>query len=606
VAVETDTERFFGGARNCELIVFSGIVHRIRDAENHWRIVLSADSRTFSVFIAKPVLADALGLGPAVTEAALAELLVDAVVRVTGPATLRIHDASATFEPQVNVARPAWFEVVSPPPQPAFEAPLVPLESLGRQRPWQIRGHRVRTRGVVIHAIPTEAVFLQSAGVGVRVETPASEPFRPGDEIEAAGFIVRRGRRSGLADAAVRRIGATEPPAPLDIRPPIESDFTRNEGLLVRLAATLLDARPTRDGMLLTLTSGTAQVTAQVTGLVPAEAAPPLGRLTPGAVLSVTGIGETTWRFQEDAWPQQVPDRLRLIVRSAADVQVERDAPWWTPGRLAALLGLVVAALVAAIAWTVALRHRLRLQTARLAAEMRSRRDAAVEFQATLQERNRLAANLHDTLLQTLGGIGFQLDACEGCRSRDEAEAREHFAVARRMVNHAAGELHGAVWAMRSLPLEERSFPEALKSLVARVGEGHPATIDVLARGPLDDVPEFVAGILILIVQEAVFNALRHGRPRQIGVEVDADLTRIRATVRDDGAGFAAPAGQGPEDRGAQAGHFGLLGMRERAERLGGSLRIESRPGRGTTVTAEVRRSEFDRNLAEPQPAVGG
>jgi signal transduction histidine kinase len=285
---------------------------------------------------------------------------------------------------------------------------------------------------------------------------------------------------------------------------------------------------------------------------------------------------------------------------------VVRPARWWTPGRLAALLGVVAAALLAALAWTLTLRRRLRIQTQRLTTEMRSRRDAAVEFAATLQERNRLAANLHDTLLQTLGGIGFQLDACEGSRRQDEDDARTHFDVARRMVNHATSELHNAVWAMRSLPIKERSFPDAVRAVVARVGEGHPAEIDVQTHGALDDVPEFVAGNLLLIVQEAVYNALRHGRPRQIAVDVREceGSEAIRATVRDDGAGFAAPAGDGPEDRGAEAGHFGLLGMRERAERLGGGFQIESEPGRGTVVSVEVRRSQFDRDLAEPVPAV--
>ncbi len=598
-AVEIAADQFFGGAHPCEIVSVSGIVHRIRDAENHWRIVLEADSRPFSLFIAKQMLADSLGQPPAeITEAAVTERLVDAVVRVTGPATLRTHNHDASFEPQVNVGRPEWFEVVSPPPQPAFEAPFVPLAMLGRQRPWETHGHRIRTAGVVIHAIPGQAVFIQEGGRGIRVETPATDRLLPGDQVEAAGFVIRRGRLSRLADALVRKTGTATPPAPAALGSPLEAAFVRTEGTLVRLEATLLDARPTADGAALTLSTDTAQVNA----VLPAGAPGTQPALEPGAVVSLTGIGETAWRFDEDAWPVQVPDRLRLFMRSAADLHVVRPAPWWTPGRLATLLGLVAAALVAAFAWTLTLRLRLRLQTTRLASEMRSRRDAAVEFAATLQERNRLAANLHDTLLQTLGGIGYQLDACEGSRSQDEEEARGHFDVARRMVNHATSELHGAVWAMRSLPIKERSFPEALQAAVARVGEGHPAEIDVRTRGPLDDVPEFVGGNLLLIVQEAVYNALRHGRPRQIFVEVEAvtGSEAIRATVRDDGAGFAAPVGDGPQDRGAEAGHFGLLGMRERAERLGGNLRIASAPGLGTTVTVEVRRSEYDRELAEP------
>ena len=231
---------------------------------------------------------------------------------------------------------------------------------------------------------------------------------------------------------------------------------------------------------------------------------------------------------------------------------------------------------------------------------MRSRRDAAVEFNATLKERNRLAANLHDTLLQTLGGIGFQLDACEGSRGQDEDDAKVHFDVARRMVNHATSELHSSVWAMRSLPIRQQSFPEALRTLVARIGEGHAAETFVHTSGNLGSVPEFVAGNLLLIVQEAVYNALRHGRPATVHVTVsDEPATQsIRVEVRDDGRGFAVGNAEGVEQ-----GHFGLHGMRERAERLGGTLSIESSPGSGTTVRATVIRRDYDREIGAPAEA---
>jgi signal transduction histidine kinase len=101
--------------------------------------------------------------------------------------------------------------------------------------------------------------------------------------------------------------------------------------------------------------------------------------------------------------------------------------------------------LAAALVWGATLRRQLTAQTRLLAAEMRSRRDAALEFEATLRERNRLAANLHDTLQQTIGGIGFQLDACEAAGGSHGAESSRHFAVARRMVGHAATELQGSV-----------------------------------------------------------------------------------------------------------------------------------------------------------------
>ena len=131
--------------------------------------------------------------------------------------------------------------------------------------------------------------------------------------------------------------------------------------------------------------------------------------------------------------------------------------------------------------------------------------------------------------------------------------------------------------------------------MAARIGEGHDVRIVVDARGSLADVPEFVGGNLLLMIQEAVHNAIRHGRPNLVTIVVRRDETAgmIRVSVADDGRGFV-PGSQ----RGLEAGHFGIEGMRERAERLGGTLDIESRPGRGTTVHASVSCHAYDRELA--------
>jgi signal transduction histidine kinase len=240
---------------------------------------------------------------------------------------------------------------------------------------------------------------------------------------------------------------------------------------------------------------------------------------------------------------------------------------------------------------------------------MRSRRESAVEFQATIRERNRLAANLHDTLLQTLGGIGYQLDACEAGGLLRPDGSRLHFDVARRMVNHATGELQQSVWAMRSLPMPEQTLSQSLRTLVARIGEGRQETITVETAAGLDDVPAFVAGQVLLIVQEAVVNTLRHAGASTIRVAArpDAVSGAIHVMVEDDGMGFDTR-----EHRGTESGHFGIHGMRERAERLGGTVTIESTPGRGTRVKATVERRDYDRDIdrvedhREPEMSVTG
>jgi signal transduction histidine kinase len=170
-------------------------------------------------------------------------------------------------------------------------------------------------------------------------------------------------------------------------------------------------------------------------------------------------------------------------------------------------------------------------------------------------------------------------------------DAVEHLDVARRMVDHAVDDVRGSVWALRSAAVQGQSLTEALEALIARVGAGHRVAIRLHARGTPFELPNFVTGNLMLIVQEAVFNALRHAAPDTIDVDVafDTELNSVELTVHDDGCGFAIGGQQGPEE-----GHFGLQGMRERAERLGGRFGVESAPGSGTTVRCLIRCRDYD------------
>ena len=225
---------------------------------------------------------------------------------------------------------------------------------------------------------------------------------------------------------------------------------------------------------------------------------------------------------------------------------------------------------------------------------MQTRHEAAVEFNATIRERNRLAANLHDTLLQTMSAIGMQLQSCELSGRDGGKPAANHLGLARRMVDHAVGELRESVWALRSFPLKGQSLPEAVRSLAAHLEEGCETRIDVAMTGSETAVSDFVAGNLLLVVQEAVHNALQHAQPATIEVVLSFDpaSAAINVTVRDDGTGFTPGTQAGPLQ-----GHFGMQGMRERVERLGGTLRVESAPGRGTVIHARVKNLPYDRQI---------
>ena len=600
-----DPEAFLAGSEHGRLVEVEGVVQQAWHDGDRVLLELETAGRLFTAEIPAAVVAAGVP-GPDL------QGLVDAVVVVAGPAKTVSNTRGEMLRPSVSVDRAEWFTIVSG--GVTFNKSAVSLEAIGGYRPSFGGAHRIQTFGTVIHAVPGRTLHLQNGhhGVTVRIGAEAEgvdELFLPGDQVEVAGFIDRSGHVASIRGAAVLRFGHGGDPLPLTVTPEsilrvnaasvagdIQAGPGDYEGCLVRTKGQLIQAQPTVAGGVFVLRSaGTiVNVEADDTSFAPFES------LAPGTLLEVTGVAAIDWGVSLESPAGGAPERVRLMVRSADDLRILQTPSWWTPARL--LAGLVATAMIltTALGWVASLRRQLAAQQRLLAAEMRSRRDAAVEFEATLRERTRLAANLHDTLQQTIGGIGYQLDACLTGGGVTSDDTKQHVDVARRMVSYAANEVQGAVWAMRSLSLGGKSLGEALRDLVLRIGAGRDVKVNVGVEGAFGDLPEFVAGNLLLIGQEAVHNALRHGAPTTIELVLvdDRGDGRIHLRVTDNGRGFVVG-----KQRGAGEGHFGLQGMRERAERLGGTLTITSRPGEGTVVEATVMRRDYDGQLdGQPDP----
>ncbi|TDB98727.1 sensor histidine kinase [Actinomadura sp. 7K534] len=176
-------------------------------------------------------------------------------------------------------------------------------------------------------------------------------------------------------------------------------------------------------------------------------------------------------------------------------------------------------------------------------------------------ERRRLAAEIHDTIAQGLTGIITQLQAAEDSEHvrRATALARESLREARRSVQDLA-----------PTHLEHDMLPEALKKITD--GRAH-----LTVTGTAEPLHGELEATLLRIAQEAVTNAERHARADRIGVTLSYMDDEVTLDIRDDGRGFTRPSSG-----------FGLTAMRERAERVAGTLEIESEPGRGTAVSARV------------------
>jgi signal transduction histidine kinase len=567
----------FSGAADHLRVDVRGVVQGFRKTDSAWLLFIDAEPGEVGALFPK----SAFSPDPS--------SLVDAKVRIQGVCGACYNRRGDFLSPRIHMNSLDDLVVERSALAQPFEAPKVPLSGLAGYRTTPQGAHRMRVEGVVTYVQPGRCFYIQEGASGVRVETRATDPVHVGDRVEVAGFLSMNRRIAGLKEAVVRPIRTDAAPPPVAVNlSELGLREAAADGLLVTVQARLLEAQRIADGCQLVLTAGKSGFVAKLSG----EGASRLLALQGGSELSLTGIVDIDLTYDYRVRPNV--ERIGLLLRSPADVQVVRGPSWWTPRRLLQAMAGLAAVLLAAFTWVVLLRRQVITQSAELAKEMRTRRDAAVEFDATLRERNRLAANLHDTLLQTLGGIGYQLEACEVSGRLDAAETKKHFDMAQRMVDHAMSQLHDSVWTLRSLPLRSRTFPEALRALAERMGQEYAAQITVETNGSLEELPEFVAGNLLLVLQEAVSNALRHGHAANVAVTVAAEApdSRIELTVRDDGRGFVPGTQQGVEQ-----GHFGIEGMKERVERLGGSLEIESAPGGGTTVRANVSRRVYDQQL---------
>src|ERR1051325_1512065 len=140
------------------------------------------------------------------------------------------------------------------------------------------------------------------------------------------------------------------------------------------------------------------------------------------------------------------------------------------------------------------------------------------------------------------------------------------------------------VWDMRSPELRERAFPDALEHAVRRVGDAARTDLRFVVSGDSQRLAPAIETAVLRIAREAVTNAVKHADPRVVVIDLVYEPAVVRLSVRDDGTGLNGPEAQAAAD----SGHWGMVGMRERAQRVGGTLEISSAPGRGTTVSLSI------------------
>lgn len=211
---------------------------------------------------------------------------------------------------------------------------------------------------------------------------------------------------------------------------------------------------------------------------------------------------------------------------------------------------------------------------------------ARAERQAGIvEERQRLAYEIHDTLAQGFTSIAMYLEAADAMWQGDADIARQHIDRARRVARENVGEARRLIWALQPEMLGRASLGEVLSTLTAQWSLEHDIAASANVTGTVYPLRPEHEQMLLRAAQEALTNARKHAQASQITITLSYMDQMVTLDVEDNGVGFApCTRDEGPDPGAEHAGGFGLKGLRERVEKLGGMLTVESAPGEGTIL----------------------
>jgi signal transduction histidine kinase len=586
--------------------------------EDGQRVEVTGTVRTARIVAGRLVLALAVGgfrlqvFAPVPPDLAPAAL-VAARVRVSGTTATHYNVSLRQLTSvAVYVPRQEDFQVVLNEQHNPFDQPAIQINTVAQYRRGRGADHRVHVRGVVTWQRTGAEIFLQDESGGICLDVVPAGDFQAGEVVDAAGFVEYENYLPRLRDAELRRTETSKQRVSPRRVSFLETSRGLHHGSLITLQGRLLD-RATRPisrpelgfhgyGSTWLLQGDGMTFTVEVEGKGdPAD----LAAIPLGSILECDGVCVST----VDATGKLTA--LRLLLPALADARVLVRPSWFTPGRLLVGVGLLSVILIAAVTWllTIArknaalrtligereqtqralqeahdtLEQKVAERTAQLQVEMTTRKAEELQFKAVLTERTRLARDLHDTLEQTLTGIALQLDTSAKLAGRDPTVAHNHLQLARSWLHQSQVDLRRSIWDLRSRELEQFDLASALRRSAEQLVEGTAIQLEFRTQGPPPSLPEVVEENVLRIGQEALTNIARHARAGRVIVTLDATPPVLRLRIEDDGVGFVQ--GQPPRPN---EGHFGLVGMMERAKRLAGGLTIQSAPGRGTAVSLEV------------------
>lgn len=439
--------------------------------------------------------------------------------------------------------------------------PSVPLGEIGRWDSRRTTPGLVRTEGEVTLVEDANSLVLQKGENGARIRTLHPHGAEAGAQMRFTGLPDTEGYFVGLRyanpvtdDESEGAAEETSEDGEAEVAPILDSlsdtePLSRNGAMrLVEMRGRLMETQ----GRILNLLVGDDLVPVRLATAFSPEELPRIG-----SELAVTGV-----KLVEADQRGEVRS-VTLATRSSADIAVLAVPSWWTPQRYLAAIAFLAAGIFLFLFWSLALKRRVRKQTALIESQLVSN--------AALEERNRIARELHDTLSQGFSGVGYQLASVEKNLETDPNRAREKLVTARLMVEHSLAEARESLTGLRvPTAADKLRFPETTIAVARERCEEADVRLVVHHTLDLDSTafdPE-TAYACHRILLEGVMNAIRHSGGDCVGIGTGATEHEWLFYVCDNGSGFD------PEIK--PAGHFGIQGMQERARQIEAGLTLES------------------------------
>lgn len=505
--------------------------------------------------------------------------LVGSTVRVCGVYGTLKSETRQSVGMLLHVNALTDFTIEQPGTADPFSLPVRPISSLMQYDPDWTLSERVRIQGVATIIVPGRGLYLEQEGAGTWVESRDVKGLRSGENVDAVGFVATGSWRPVLENAIVRSTGMGHllEPSTFGRTELLSGQYdlcrVRIEGRLIRSAQLgdeagwLLD----QEGQVLVARFSGAGIGVD----------PRLVSMRPGSLLEIVGVclnqrsGDLR-RELTPAWTPTIrPVSYQLLIGAAADVRVLQQAPWWTRERLLGGLAALLLLAVGALAWVVQLRLKVERQTGVIARK--------IEQERLHEERARIARDLHDKLEQDFIGLTLLLDTAAKRLVTAPDRVRESIELAKATARHAQAEARSSVWDLRVAATEALDFPTLLRQMLESGAQMAPPSLEIKVEGSPRPLESSVVTVLLRTAQEAVSNARKHAQATRILVIVRFAVDSVLVAVEDDGIGFDVKRSST-----ALSGHFGLLGMKERASKCGAELTILSASGKGSRVALTV------------------